>query len=65
MKKLKHRGNSYVVIRELDGARTAVLGTFGDAVEADDFCGAMAAEWFDKTKGAPASFSVVITTHYA
>lgn len=64
MKKLKNRGNMYVVVRELSGARAAVLAAFSDAVEADDFKDATAAEWFEKTRGAPASFSVLITTYY-
>lgn len=54
----------YVVVRELSGARAAVLAAFSDAVEADDFKDATAAEWFEKTRGAPASFSVLITTYY-
>lgn len=64
MKKPKNRGNMYVVLREMDGTKAAVLGTFSDLVEADNFKDAMAAEWFDKTKGMPASFVICISTYY-
>lgn len=64
MKTPKNRGNLYVVVRELDGRPAALLGSFADAVEADDYKGAMAAEWFDKTRGAPASFAVLLVTFY-
>lgn len=54
----------YVVIRELQGNRAAVIGVFHDPVEADDKCGAWASEWFEKTHGLPADFSVVISPYY-
>lgn len=61
---MKKGENAYVVIREIQGSRTAVLGSFRDLVEADDRKDEWAAKWFDQTKGLPAEFSVVITTYY-
>jgi hypothetical protein len=63
----KYRTNIYVVVREIADealSHTAVLGTFSDPVEADDFKDACAAEWFDKTNGAPAYFEVRLSTFY-
>lgn len=64
MKFPKNRANIYVVTRELVDNHTAVLGVFSDAVDADDFCGACAAEWFELTKGLPATFEVRLSTYY-
>lgn len=69
MKFPKYRANIYVVVREdrvmqnVPG-HVAILGAFSDPVEADDFKGACAAEWFDKTSGAPAHFEVRLSTFY-
>jgi arginine utilization protein RocB len=62
--KPKNRDNVYIVIREMQGTRTAVLGAFYDLLEADDKKDAWAAEWFDKTKGLPADFNVVVAPYY-
>ena len=64
MKFPKHRANIYVVVRVHTEMHTAILGTFSDAVEADDFKDACASEWFDKTKGTPAFFEVRLSTYY-
>lgn len=67
----KNRENIYVVVREdfsdamgshLTG--TAVLGTFSELVEADNYKDACASEWFEKTKGWPAFFDVRLSTYY-
>lgn len=64
MKYPKNRGNMYVVVREISGGKTALLASFSDAVDADNFKDACAAEWFDKVRVAGANFSVLITTYY-
>jgi hypothetical protein len=74
-KKLKTRGNLYLVIREDDPfyddhghvighGNTAFIGSFSDVNDADDFKDACAAEWFDKTRGAPSNFKVTLITFY-
>lgn len=63
MKFPKNRANIYVVVRE-DARCNAVIGCFSDLVEADDYKDACAAEWFEKTKGAPAEFKVKLSTYY-
>lgn len=59
MKFPKNRATIYVVVRD-----TSILGVFSDLVEADNYKDACAAEWFDKTKGAPAFFDVRVSTYY-
>lgn len=59
----KNRANIYVVVRE-DESHTAILGVFSDLIEADDYKGACAAEWFNITKGQPANFEVRLSTFY-
>lgn len=69
MKFPKYRANIYIVMRETmvgsgSKASASVLGAFSDLVEADDFKDACAAEWFDKTKGEPAYFTIRLSTFY-
>lgn len=63
MKFPRNRANIYAVVRE-DARGFSILGCFSDAVEADNFKDACAAEWFDKTKGEPALFDVRLSTYY-
>jgi hypothetical protein len=67
MKFPKNRANIYVVVRDIDTTTmrdTSVIGVFSDLIEADNYKDACAAEWFDKTKGQPASFEVRLSTYY-
>lgn len=68
MKFPKNRANIYIVVRvdlneNPDKVRTAILGTFADVVDADDFKDSCAAEWFDKN-GYPSVFEVRLSTFY-
>jgi hypothetical protein len=60
----KPRAFLFLVVREMEGKRAAFLGAYSDAVEADDYKGACAAEWFDRTGGAPADFTVTAVPFY-
>lgn len=64
MKFPKFRANIYIAVRVDKYTGVSILGAFSDLVEADDYKDACAAEWFDKTKGTPASFEVRLTTYY-
>lgn len=64
MKYPKPRSFLFLVVREMEDKRAAFLGAYTDAVEADDYKDACAAEWFDRTKGAPAEFSVTAVPFY-